>query len=59
MGGGLGDSLDTGRKWKVTIMLKGPLSEGNTRKFDRALTALVKKYRGRVVSSTPKRRRPK
>ncbi|HEX7787359.1 MAG TPA: hypothetical protein VF653_14160 [Methylomirabilota bacterium] len=59
MGGGLGDSLDTGRKWKVTIMLKGPLSEANTRKFDRALTALVKKYRGRVVSSTPKRRRPK
>jgi hypothetical protein len=59
MGGGLGDSLDTGRKWKMTILLKGPLSEANTRKFDRALTALVKKYRGRVISSTPKRRRPK
>ncbi|HEU4439725.1 MAG TPA: hypothetical protein VFT36_10775 [Methylomirabilota bacterium] len=59
MGGGLGDSLDTGRKWKMTIQLKGPLSEANTRKFDRALTALVKKYRGRVVSSTPKRRRPR
>ena len=53
MGGGLGDSLDTGRKWRMTIVMKGPLSEANTKKFDRALTALVKKYKGRVASSTP------
>jgi hypothetical protein len=59
MGGGLGDSLDTGRRWRMTIVLKGPLSEGNTKKFDRALTALVRKYKGRVVSSTPKRKRAK
>ena len=59
MGGGLGDSLDTGRKWRMTIVLKGPLSEGNTRKFDKALTALVKKYKGRVISSIPKRKRPR
>jgi hypothetical protein len=57
MGGGLGDSLDTGRKWRMTIVLKGPMSENNTKKFDKALTALVKRFKGRVVSSTPKRRR--
>jgi hypothetical protein len=37
--------------------MKGPLSEANTKKFDRALTALVKKYKGRVSSSTPRRKR--
>jgi hypothetical protein len=57
MGGGLGDSLDTGRKWRITIMVKGPLSEGKTKQFDRSLTALVKKFKGRVVSSSPKRKR--
>jgi Ni2+-binding GTPase involved in maturation of urease and hydrogenase len=59
MGGGLGDSLDTGRKWRMTIVIKGPLSEGKTKALDRSLTALVKKYKGRVVSSSPKRKRPR
>jgi hypothetical protein len=57
MGGGLGDSLDTGRKWRMTIVIKGPLSEGKTKAFDKSLTALVKKYKGRVVSSSPRRKR--